>query len=109
MANSADPDQTAPQEQSDLGLHCLPKKFVPIFKYINNSGSKFFFQAYSMTHLFVNYCKQVTFFGKNGSKAFYGSFISISVISSCWQGDIGEAVWNGTTMMLEKNHLQSRI
>ena len=24
-ANSADPDQTAPQEQSDLGLHCLPK------------------------------------------------------------------------------------
>ena len=23
-ANSADPDQTAPKEQSDLGLHCLP-------------------------------------------------------------------------------------
>ena len=23
-ANSVDPDQTAPQEQSDLGLHCLP-------------------------------------------------------------------------------------
>ena len=23
-ANSADPDQTAPQEQSDQGLHCLP-------------------------------------------------------------------------------------
>ena len=23
MANSADPDQTAPQEQSDLGLHCI--------------------------------------------------------------------------------------
>ena len=22
-ANSADPDQTAPKEQSDLGLHCL--------------------------------------------------------------------------------------
>ena len=24
MANSADLDQTAPMEQSDLGLHCLP-------------------------------------------------------------------------------------
>ena len=23
-ANSADPDQTAPREQSDQGLHCLP-------------------------------------------------------------------------------------
>ena len=23
-ANSADPDQTAPKEQSDQGLHCLP-------------------------------------------------------------------------------------
>ena len=23
MANSVDPDQTAPQEQSDLGPHCL--------------------------------------------------------------------------------------
>ena len=23
MANSVDPDQTAPQEQSDLGLYCL--------------------------------------------------------------------------------------
>ena len=23
-ANSADPDQTAPQEQSDQGLYCLP-------------------------------------------------------------------------------------
>ena len=22
MANSVDPDQTAPEEQSDLGLHC---------------------------------------------------------------------------------------
>ena len=24
IANSVDPDQTAPVEQSDLGLHCLP-------------------------------------------------------------------------------------
>ena len=24
IANSEDPDQTAPEEQSDLGLHCLP-------------------------------------------------------------------------------------
>ena len=23
LANSADPDQTAPKEQSDQGLHCL--------------------------------------------------------------------------------------
>ena len=27
MANSEDPAQTAP-EQSDLGLHCLPKAFM---------------------------------------------------------------------------------
>ena len=31
MANSADPDQTAPREQSDLGLHCLLRHFVGIF------------------------------------------------------------------------------
>ena len=24
MPDSADPDQTAPKEQSDQGLHCLP-------------------------------------------------------------------------------------
>ena len=24
LASSVDPDQTAPLEQSDLGLHCLP-------------------------------------------------------------------------------------
>ena len=28
MANSVDPDQTAP-EQSDLGLHCLPSLICP--------------------------------------------------------------------------------
>ena len=28
MANSVDPDQTAP-EQSDLGLHCLPRHICP--------------------------------------------------------------------------------
>ena len=27
MANNVEPDQTAPEEQSDLGLHCL---FRPI-------------------------------------------------------------------------------
>ena len=27
MANSVDPDQTAPKEQSDLGLHCL---YMPV-------------------------------------------------------------------------------
>ena len=27
MANSVDPDQTAPEEQSDLGLHCLHMLF----------------------------------------------------------------------------------
>ena len=27
MANIADPDQTAPKEQSDLGQHCLPRHF----------------------------------------------------------------------------------
>ena len=29
MANSVDPDQTAPQEQSDLGLHCLLRHVCP--------------------------------------------------------------------------------
>ena len=28
MANSVDPDQTAPLEQSDLGLHCLHMPFI---------------------------------------------------------------------------------
>ena len=29
MANSVDPDQTAPLEQSDQGLHCLPRPVCP--------------------------------------------------------------------------------
>ena len=29
MSNSVDPDQTALQEQSDLGLHCLFRQFCP--------------------------------------------------------------------------------
>ena len=29
IANSEDPNQTAPQEQSDLGLHCLPRPVCP--------------------------------------------------------------------------------
>ena len=29
MANSVDPDQTAPEEQSDLGLHCLLRPICP--------------------------------------------------------------------------------
>ena len=29
MANCVDPDQTAPSEQSDLGLHCLLKHICP--------------------------------------------------------------------------------
>ena len=32
MANSADPDQTAPVEQSDQGLHCLQRNFCPNIK-----------------------------------------------------------------------------
>ena len=31
MANSADPDQTAPEEQFDQGLHSLLRYSVPIF------------------------------------------------------------------------------
>ena len=30
MANNVAPDQTAPQEQSDLGLHCLLRSTLPI-------------------------------------------------------------------------------
>ena len=29
MVNSVDSDQTALQEQSDLGLHCLPRHICP--------------------------------------------------------------------------------
>ena len=29
MTNSVDPDQTAPLEQSDLGIHCLPRPVCP--------------------------------------------------------------------------------
>ena len=29
MANSANPDQTAPKEQSDLGLHCWLRSICP--------------------------------------------------------------------------------
>ena len=29
MANSVDPDQTGPLEQSDQGLHCLPRTNCP--------------------------------------------------------------------------------
>ena len=38
MANSVDPDQTAPsglQEQSDLGLHCLHMPFCETLRCIN--------------------------------------------------------------------------
>ena len=35
MANSVDPDQTAPrEEQSDLGLHCLPRPICPKIRII---------------------------------------------------------------------------
>ena len=34
MANSVDPDQTAPQEQSDLGLHCLQMPFCKTLRYL---------------------------------------------------------------------------
>ena len=33
MTNCVDPDQTAPEEQSDLGLHCLPRPSCPNIKY----------------------------------------------------------------------------
>ena len=29
IANSKDPDQTAPQEQPDQGLRCLPRPIYP--------------------------------------------------------------------------------
>ena len=37
--NSADPDQTAPKEQSDQGLHCLP--FPQVFYEGNTQKAKF--------------------------------------------------------------------
>ena len=42
MANSEDPDQTAPlEEQSDLGLHCLPRPICPkTLDHYNSVGLK---------------------------------------------------------------------
>ena len=41
-ANSADPDQTASQEQSDLGLHCMLEYLCPkICIKVGNISSKF--------------------------------------------------------------------
>ena len=37
MANSEGADQTAPQEQSDLGLHCLLRPICPRFKMFYNN------------------------------------------------------------------------
>ena len=34
MANSADPDQTAPKEQSDLGLQCFAHAILSISHYL---------------------------------------------------------------------------
>ena len=34
LANSVEPDQTASEEQSDLGQHCLLRDlYVPIFRF----------------------------------------------------------------------------
>ena len=38
IANSADPDQTAPKEQSDHNLHCLFRHFRTILK--GNDGPR---------------------------------------------------------------------
>ena len=40
VKNCADPDQTAPQEQSDLGLHCLLPVFRKKKKYSNFTNQK---------------------------------------------------------------------
>ena len=32
MANSVDPDQTSPEEQSDQGLRCLLIQYVPLLR-----------------------------------------------------------------------------
>ena len=37
LANSVDPDQTAPPLGSDLGLHCLPRPICP--KTLDHYGS----------------------------------------------------------------------
>ena len=39
-ANSVDQDQTAPEEQSDQGLHCLP------FFFLQNLDSLWYFEAH---------------------------------------------------------------
>ena len=45
MANSVDPDQSAPfKEQSDLSLHCWLMHFsLNIYSHYNNSNCKFAF------------------------------------------------------------------
>ena len=40
MANSIDPDQTAPEEQSDLGLYCLPRPvYLKSLQYAKTTGT----------------------------------------------------------------------
>ena len=34
MANIVDPDKTAPEEQPDLGLHCLPRRICLLSRII---------------------------------------------------------------------------
>ena len=46
MANTVDPDQTAPLEQSDLGLHCLPRHICPKTN-----------DLYGSSHVLFSFCR----------------------------------------------------
>ena len=54
MTNSVDPDQTAPLEQSDLGLHCLSRHICPK---TDHYGKSVIFTLRSCTEAGMALCK----------------------------------------------------
>ena len=61
MRNSLDQDQTLPQKQSDLGLHCMPQKrthlliiTINMFKIWDRNSTCFNFAIYQPAQLLAN-------------------------------------------------------
>ena len=55
LANSVDPDQTAPKKQSDLSLCCLHRHFASIFT-INMACQLLFFPCNSIIIMSGRFC-----------------------------------------------------
>ena len=55
MANSVDPDRTAPEEQSDQGLHWLPRPISPITHRTLRNNSTQSITKYAIPNLTITY------------------------------------------------------